>query len=176
VAFPTETVYGIAANADLPEAVKRLRRIKGRSPDKPFQILVAGSADAARFWGEAFPPEAQRLMDKLWPGPLTIVVAAADGRSCGFRCPAHPVALDLIKAAGVPVCATSANPSGMPDSKTADDVERYLGDEVDIILDAGECKHGKPSTVVRISGGDIEILREGALSEDELKQVLEEMK
>ena len=163
VAFPTETVYGLGARADHPSALARLVAAKGRAPEKPCAVLVA---DAAAAWSmaAALSPLAERLMQRCWPGPLTLVVPARDGGTIGLRCPAHPVAQALVRAAGVPIAAPSANRSGAAEPRTAADVLAALDGTVELLLDGGPTREGRPSTVVRVDGERLDIVRKGAIS------------
>lgn len=111
VAFPTETVYGLAADATNPQAIARLNQVKGRPPEKPYSIHLYETAQIAAFV-ERIPPLAKRLMERFWPGPLTIVMPAKDKGSVGFRLPSHPVAQAFLRRCQRPVVAPSANRSG----------------------------------------------------------------
>ncbi|MCA9293529.1 MAG: threonylcarbamoyl-AMP synthase [Phycisphaerales bacterium] len=175
VAFPTETVYGLAADALNQAAIARLISLKGRPDGKPFSVLVA-DIDAARALVEDWPDRADILASRYWPGPLTIVLpkshavpdaVTAGSSNIGLRCPDHPVALELIRAFGNPIAAPSANKSGSPEPRTACDVRAAFPDL--FILDAGPCALGTPSTVLLIDDdrGD-RILRAGALSPQQL--------
>jgi L-threonylcarbamoyladenylate synthase len=165
VAFPTDTVYGLGADASRPDAIERLYEAKGRDRSKPLAVLVPDAAAAERQAGE-WPPLAERLAEAYWPGALTIVAAGT-----GFRVPAHEaaraIAAKLLELTGGGLVATSANRSGDPDPRTARDVVEALGAGVDLVLDGGETA-GVPSTVVRVEGGRLEVLREGAVSAAEL--------
>ena len=173
VAFPTETVYGLAADATNPSAIERLNGVKGRPPEKPYSIHLYEPAQVADFV-EAIPPLAQRLMDRFWPGPLTIVMPARPGmfgaggpakkESVGFRLPNHPVAQALLRCCRRPVVAPSANRSGFPPPTDAKEALEALDGEVDCVLDAGPTPLGRESTVVSVLGGRLEILREGAIA------------
>ncbi|MHC5057306.1 MAG: L-threonylcarbamoyladenylate synthase [Planctomycetota bacterium] len=166
VAFPTDTVYGLGADASSPDAVERLYEAKGRDRSKPLAMLVPDAAAAARLGG-TWPPLAERLAEAHWPGALTIVVGGQ-----GFRVPAHPaargLAAGLLELTGGALAATSANRSGDPDPRTAREVVDALGGAVDLVLDGGEAG-GVPSTVVRVSGARLEVLREGAIPVTELE-------
>jgi tRNA threonylcarbamoyl adenosine modification protein (Sua5/YciO/YrdC/YwlC family) len=153
VVLPTETVYGIAC---LQRSVERLRRAKGREPDKPFQVLVASVADALRV--ATIPKNLERLL----PGPLTLVVSARGGGTIGLRVPAHPVAHDLLVAAG-PLVASSANRAGQPTPMTIEGVQAVFGDEVAVYLTGEPAPSGIPSTVVDVTGDEPLVLREGAV-------------
>lgn len=171
VAFPTETVYGIACNADDAAAVERLIRLKRRAPDKPFTIHIGRLEDAARH-AQRIPPNADRLMRRYWPGPLTIVVPSRDGAGVGLRMPSNALALELLKAASVPVIAPSANRAGQPPATAADEVAATLGDDLDLILDGGPTRLQEPSTVVRVTDGNWEILREGSITRGMIRRTL----
>jgi tRNA threonylcarbamoyl adenosine modification protein (Sua5/YciO/YrdC/YwlC family) len=180
VAFPTETVYGVAVRADLPDAVARLRAVKSRDASKALTVHIAERGEAEVLVTE-IPGVARRLMRKAWPGPLTLVMPVerpADtpiirerGASLidaiyyegtiGLRCPDDAVATAMIRAAGGPVVASSANDAGMPPPLNGADVLRYLDGRIDLLIDAGPTQYSKPSTIVRISGKGYELLREG---------------
>ena len=156
VAFPTETVYGLGANALDPAAVARIFAAKGRPADNP---VIVHAPDAATAWRVTTGPTplALRLAERFWPGPLTLVLTAAPGLpraataglpSVAVRVPDHPVALALLRLAGVPVAAPSANRSGRPSPTTAAHVLADLGDAVDMVVDGGPCAVGVESTVV----------------------------
>ena len=163
VAFPTETVYGLGARADDPAAVARLISVKGRPPEKPFSILVADAVSAAVL-AETSAPATQRLMQRYWPGPLTLVLPSRTGGTVGLRCPDHPVAQALMHASGVPIAAPSANRSGGPEPRTAADVAATLGNAIDLMLDGGPTRAGRPSTVVEVTPSGWRVLRAGVLS------------
>lgn len=167
VAFPTETVYGLGADATNPQAIERLNTAKGRPPEKPYSLHIH-SIDQVRAIAGAIPPLAERLMQRFWPGPLTIVIPGRD-RTVGFRLPDHPVALALLQAAGVPVAAPSANRSGSPPPTDASEVLAALGSAVDCLLNAGPTPLGRESTVVEVVNGRVEIRREGAIGRDAIQ-------
>ncbi|MFC5380616.1 L-threonylcarbamoyladenylate synthase [Aquipuribacter nitratireducens] len=179
VAFPTETVYGLGAHALDERAVRRVFAVKGRPADNPLIVHVA-SLDEVGAVAASVPDGARRLAERYWPGPLTLVLAARPevpavtrgGRdSIAVRVPAHPLALDLLRAAAVPVAAPSANRSGRPSPTTAAHVRADLGDDVDAVLDGGPCEVGVESTVVDARGAVPVVLREGAVPADELGAV-----
>jgi L-threonylcarbamoyladenylate synthase len=173
VGLPTETVYGLAARATDPGAVGRVFAIKGRPADHPVIVHVAGR-EALDVWGRGVPHYAVALADALWPGPLTLVVPAADGvgrfvtggqDTVGLRCPAHPVALAVIDAAG-PLAAPSANRFGRVSPTSAEDVVTDLGDRLgpdDVVLDGGDCPVGVESTILDCTGPAPTVLRWGAV-------------
>jgi L-threonylcarbamoyladenylate synthase len=164
VAFPTETVYGLAADATNPDALARLNRVKGRAPEKPYSIHLHDPAQITAYV-DVVPEAARRLMQRFWPGPLTLVLLARDGRTVGFRLPDHPVARAFLAACAVPVVAPSANHAGAPPPTDATEVLASLDGEIDGILDAGPTTLGRESSVVEIIGSDVLVRREGALSE-----------
>lgn len=176
VAFPTETVYGLGANAWDAEAVQRVFDAKGRPADNPLIVHVADHTELALV-AATVPLLAQRLTAQFWPGPLTLVVDAAKDlpqvttgglATVGVRMPAHPAALAFLQAAGVPVAAPSANRSGRPSPTTAAHVLVDLNDQVDIVLDGGPCEVGLESTVVDARGLGPVILREGVVTREQL--------
>ena len=171
VAFPTETVYGLGADAANPRALERLNRVKGRPPEKPYSLHMH-SAEQVRAYVTSIPPMAQRLMDRFWPGPLTIIMPGADGKTVGFRLPDHPIARAFLLACGVPVAAPSANRSGSPPPTDAQEVAAALNGDVDCILDGGPTTFGRESTVVEIAGDRVEIRREGAVSQEAIRAAL----
>ncbi len=181
VAFPTETVYGLGADATNDEAVARVYQAKGRPSFNPL-ITHVPDAESAFALGE-FSQEAQALARAFWPGPLSIVVprkpgcpisllASAGLDSLAIRVPAHPVALDLLKATGRPVVAPSANPSGKISPTTAEHVRRHLKDKPAAILDGGRCKVGVESSVVSFLEGVPKLLRHGGIPRPEIERVL----
>lgn len=176
VAFPTETVYGVGADARSGAAVERIFAAKGRPPDNPLIVHVESPA-AAQLVAADFTPLAHELAARWWPGPLTLVVAANPDlprvttgglATVAVRVPAHPVALALLRVAGVPVAAPSANRSGRPSPTTAQHVLDDLAGQVDLVLDGGACRLGLESTVVDARGGVPVVLREGAVTREEL--------
>jgi tRNA threonylcarbamoyl adenosine modification protein (Sua5/YciO/YrdC/YwlC family) len=168
VAFPTETVYGLAAAAGDEAARTRLRGVKGRPEDKPFTVHVPDVAALLR-GTSALHPRARRLVDRLLPGPVTLVLPGADGEPTGFRLPDDAVAREFLRGAGVPVVATSANLSGEPPLTDGADVVRAFDGRVDAILSAGPARYGRASTVVRVLGPGVEILRPGVIPEDRVR-------
>ncbi len=162
VAFPTETVYGLAADATNPLAIERLNRVKGRPPEKPYSYHVHDRAQVAAYV-DAVPAAAQRLMDRFWPGPLTIVMPAKRGGTIGFRLPEGRVAIEFLRQCGCAVVAPSANRSGALPPTTAKQIVDELGTDIDGVLDAGPTSVGRESTVVQVIGNDVRLLREGAV-------------
>ena len=180
VAFPTETVYGLGANALDAEAVSRIYKAKGRPGYNPLIVHVA-SVEAARLVVSDWPAAADRLATVFWPGPLTIVLPKADTIPdnvsaglplVGVRVPAHPIALALLRAARVPVAAPSANKSNQLSPTTAAHVMRGLADVEGIVLDGGPCAVGIESTVIDLSDGHPVLLRPGGVTVAALESVL----
>jgi L-threonylcarbamoyladenylate synthase len=180
VAFPTETVYGLGANALDAAAVQRIFHAKGRPLTSPL-IVHVDSVEMARDLALHWPDEAEKLARKFWPGPLTLVVpkqprvpdlVTAGLPSVGLRMPAHPMALALLKAAGLPVAAPSANRFTQVSPTTAEHVREGLGAAVDLILDGGPCTVGIESTVLSLAGPVPRILRAGMISQPEIEAVI----
>ncbi len=175
VAYPTDTVYGLAARVSDGAAVERLFEAKKRSPDQAAPLLIASPADLATVVDEV-PEVARRLIAAFWPGPLTIVLRkapsfhsrAVPGDTVGLRVPDHPVPRELVRLLGEPITGTSANRAGGPEPLTAEDVRAQLGDAVDLVIDGGRCPGGTPSTVVDCTTKPPRIVREGAVSREEL--------
>jgi tRNA threonylcarbamoyl adenosine modification protein (Sua5/YciO/YrdC/YwlC family) len=171
VAFPTETVYGLGADAANPDALARLARVTGRNEGKPFSLLVPGLKHAEQAV-QGFPRIAQKLARIYWPGPLTLVFPARTGRpESGLRLPEDPVARALLGACGFTLAVPSANRAGSPEPLRADTVRDALDGQIALILDRGPTLYGKPSTVVRVDGESIQIQREGILSAREILEL-----
>ncbi len=168
VIVPTETVYGLAADDRNPAALAQLFEAKGRPQDKPIALLAAGVDELERH-GAKLPPAARRLAAKFWPGPLTLVLDSPAGW-LGFRIPDHPATLALLRAWGGVLAVTSANRSGEPPATTAAAALAALAPFVALALDAGPAAGGVPSTVVKVDGERVEVLRAGAISEEEIRR------
>lgn len=181
VAVPTETVYGLAADAADPTAVAKVFATKGRPATHPL-IVHLGRTVPLDDWAVHVPDDARRLAEAFWPGPLSLVLErhpsvssiVTGGRdTVALRVPAHPVALRLLDAFGGGLAAPSANRFGRVSPTTAADVHADLGDDVDLIIDGGSCEIGVESTIVELVGSaDVMILRSGAISPDEVATVL----
>jgi L-threonylcarbamoyladenylate synthase len=163
-------VYGLGANLDDPQAIQELYQVKERPFRKQVTLHIADPSDLKRYDLE-ISAMAGELMERFWPGPLTLVLKRRDGSTLGFRMPKHPVALALLSQARVPVVAPSANLSGNPPPRTAQEVLRDLSDKIDILLDGGPTPGGLESTVLDLSGERPQILRRGAIG-DEIEKVL----
>ena len=171
VAFPTETFYGLGAAGLDGAAVRRVFEIKGRPASMPLLLLVDSRAMAASVAAE-IPPRARDLMERHWPGALTLVLRAtprvppevtAGAGTVGVRVSAHAVARALVQALGEPVTAPSANPTGAPPPVTAEEVLAYFGGVIDLILDAGVTPGGAPSTVLDVTVDPPRVIRQGAV-------------
>lgn len=183
VAFPTETVYGLGANATNVDAVARVFEVKGRPRFDPLIVHVRDEA-AARELVSEWPAAAAKLAAAFWPGPLTLVLPKRDRvpdlvtsglPRVAVRVPDHPVALDLLREAGVPVAAPSANRFGRTSPTTAEHVrEEFTADEVPTVLDGGHCRTGVESTVVAIDGDRLTVLRLGGTTVEALRAVVGE--
>lgn len=167
VAFPTETVYGIAANLLNKDTINRLYEIKKRPKDKPFSIHIADFAALTKL-GIVLSKDAERLIKRYWPGPLTAVAFNKKNEKVGLRMPDNKVALALIKKANVPVVAPSANISGNKPPICAEELTSEIYGTVDIILDGGKANIGMESTVIDITEKPFKVLRQGAIPEKEL--------
>lgn len=189
VAFPTETVYGVACRVD-PVALARLDRLKGRDASKHYTLHI-GQIDEYRKYVPKVGIRAEKLIRQAWPGPLTLVfeadaglVEAARARlgedvantiykdgTIGIRCPDHPVASLLLRLVSHPVVAPSANRGGQAPPTDAAQVVAELAEDLDVILDAGPCKYGTSSTVAMVGAREIQLLREGAFTAEQLKKM-----
>ncbi len=180
VAFPTETVYGLGADAANAYAVARIFAAKGRPASHPLIVHFSNFA-AARTWAAGVPAAAERLAEAFWPGPLTLVLpkaaavpAAVTGGqdSVALRAPAHPVARALLAAFGRGIAAPSANRYGRISPTRAADVREELGDRVALVLDGGDCEVGLESTIVACLGGRVTLLRPGSISRSQVEDVV----
>jgi len=180
VAFPTETVYGLGADAGNELAVRRIFAAKGRPSTHPLIVHLA-AADAMDAWAREVPSPARRLAEAFWPGPLTLVLPRSDLASdavtggqptVALRVPAHPVALELLARFGGGIAAPSANRFGGVSPTTADHVRADLGSDVDLVLDGGPCTVGVESTIVDLSSETLSILRPGGVPQEEIERVL----
>jgi len=180
VAFPTETVYGVAARVDDPVAVDGLRRVKSRGANQAFTVHIGSPGDAARF-APGITGLAGRFIRKAWPGPLTLIVQVNDpssapvmadlngraaaamyfGGTIGLRCPDDAIAEALLSAVEAPVIAASANQSGHELPLSGEDVLKELDGQIDLLVDAGRTRYSKPSTIVRVTGRSYKLIREG---------------
>jgi L-threonylcarbamoyladenylate synthase len=183
VAFPTDTVYGLGACANIPQAVKRVYQVKERPQNMALPLLLAHTSQISEV-AELVPQIAWLLADKFLPGALTIVlyksnsvsdIITAGGKTVAVRVPAHPVPVALAQGLGAPIVGTSANLSGRPSALTAGEVYSQFGDKIDLVIDGGRCPGGRESTIIDVTGETPVVLREGAISREELKQVCGEI-
>jgi L-threonylcarbamoyladenylate synthase len=176
IAYPTDTFYGLGADPANPAAVKRLFEIKDRQKDQPILLLLADAKDVVA-WAADITPHASVLMKRFWPGPLTLVFKAKAGvppeltagtGTIGLRVPGSELTRGLIRFLGHALTGTSANLSGRSSLRTARETAEAIGDLADLILDGGETAGGKPSTVVDVSIDPPRVIREGAISSQDV--------
>lgn len=167
IIFPTETVYGLGGDGSRPEVVRRIYAIKGRSEEKP---LVRLAADWNDLEDVAWRPEARKLAEAFWPGPLTLVLPLRSGRAQGFRFPDHGLTRAIVRAGRVSFVATSANRSGAPPAADGEEAETIFGGEVDLILAGGQAG-GAASTVLDLAASPARLLREGPVARKDLEKV-----
>lgn len=180
VAYPSDTVYGLGAAASDERAVARAFAVKGRLSEKALPLLLADVEDMAPLCTEV-PPIAKLLTERFWPGPLTVVLrrspsfqspALGGGDSVALRVPDHFFLRQLIRALGEPITGTSANRSGRPSCRTAREVQRQLGNAVDLIIDGGSSRVGRESTIIDITLDHPKIVRGGVLSRKEIERAI----
>ncbi len=178
--IPTETVYGLGANGLDPDAVLKIFEAKGRPQDNPLILHVSGPEQAETFCRD-IPRAAYTLMERFWPGPLTLVLKARDIvprrttanlDTVAIRCPDHPVTRGIIRAAGVPLAAPSANISGKPSPTTAAHVYHDMAGKIPAIVDGGSCTVGLESTIVDLTGPTPRLLRPGGITPEQLQEIL----
>ncbi len=178
---PTDTLYGIMAVATDEQAYQRIFELKGRVPSQPLPLIAADFEQVVEFCD--MPEAAVTLARHFWPGPLTLVLPAkkkapqwcqAGDGTLAIRVPDHLFCCELSAAAGAPLTATSANLSGQPAARSLSQVPARLKAGADVLVDGGEAPHSRPSTILRISGGCVQMLREGAVAEEKLCNLLGE--
>jgi len=181
VAFPTETVYGLGADAINSKAVKKIFAAKGRPQDNPLIVHIADKAQLKYLSDGEIPESVLKLIEVFWPGPLTIIVAknkeipditTGDLNTVAIRMPSHPVALALLKLSSLPIAAPSANSSGYPSPTRAEHVYSDLKTKIPLIINGGQCQVGVESTVININNRKVEVLRPGGVTIEELSAVL----
>lgn len=180
IGLPTETVYGLAADASRPDAVRRIFALKGRPADHPLIVHVADAGQLDR-WARDVPDAARILSAAFWPGPLTLILRKQPGvpdevtggqATVGLRCPSHPMALALLQAFDGGLAAPSANRFGHVSPTTAAHVRDEFGDAVPVVLDGGECEVGIESTILDLSGGTPRILRPGRITRAQIEALV----
>ena len=180
IVFPTETLYGLGADALDTAAVGKVFQLKDRDADSPIPVLVADREMLSRLVAEV-PPLAEKLILRFWPGPLTIVLPArsviprplVNGTGgVGVRISSQPLTIELIKALDHPLTATSANPSAKPPARTVEEAKQYFAGRIDIFIDGGELTSNTGSTVVEIVRGSLRIIRVGDISKSQLEAAL----
>jgi L-threonylcarbamoyladenylate synthase len=170
VGLPTETVYGLAASAEHPKAVERLKAVKKRPEDKKFTICLALKSDVNRF-ASSVPRVAQKLISRLWPGPLTLVLPGKGEGTVGVRMPGLAFTRDVLLKADTAVIIPSANPHGSEPARTSSEVRAYFDGQIELVVDGGPSPLGVASSVIEVTGdGAMKILRQGAISEEELRR------
>lgn len=194
VVFPTETVYGVAASVASAGGVQRLRHVKGRPDDQPFSVHIPDPSHVERYVDIAAQPALRRLVQKTLPGPITFIVSVSGEvmteklkqlgfaanqpellyyqNTIGLRCPDEPVGQALLGCIDTPIVATSANLTGEPPATDAATAAEAFGDNVDLVLDGGACRHSRASTIVRIDGHDVRLLRAGVFDQRYLDKLM----
>ncbi len=177
VVYPTETLYGLGVNPFDSHALYNVFEIKGRDYSKPISLAFRDIEHVKKF--VMVTPYARRLIEKFLPGPLTLILPSimqmddiVGGNKIGVRIPDSKVAMELLKEVKFPLTSTSANLSGGKNPVSAKEAIEQIGDRVDLVLDAGKCRYGKPSTVIDLSSGEIEIMREGVISKEKIRKIL----
>jgi L-threonylcarbamoyladenylate synthase len=183
VVFPTETVYGVGANAQNPAAVRKIFEVKGRPADHPVIVHLDNQRYLPR-WVSELPPVAERLAAMFWPGPLTLILPKAENvndivtggqNSIGIRIPSHPMAQQLLTAFGGGIAAPSANRYGRLSPTKPEHVRDELGDAVHVLLDGGDAQIGLESTIVSCLNGEVRLLRPGFITRSQIQQVVGEL-
>lgn len=182
IAYPTETFYGFGAKYDRENSLKRICEIKKRQKDKAMPLII-GDGKLLPLIAKSVNRKAKLLMDRFWPGPLTLILPAKENVSryitastgnVAVRIPGESFALNLARAINFPITATSANLSGMPPARDADAVIRYFRNAIDLLVDGGSAPGILPSTIVDVTEEKVKILREGAISKEYLREFLKE--
>jgi L-threonylcarbamoyladenylate synthase len=180
IAYPTETFYGLGADATNKEAIQKIFIVKGRDFKNPVSLIIANENDVQPLVQDV-PDTAKKLMDKFWPGALTIIFSASNSVSplltagsgkIGLRISSHPTALGIVQKLKRPLTATSANQSGMPECALASEVARQIGDKIDAIVDGGKTKGDKASTLIDVTCNPPVILREGAIPKETIEKYI----
>lgn len=172
VALPTETVYGLAVSSKNKDSVNRLYQLKQRPLDKPFSFVLGDIEEAVKNYFSVLPPFGYRMIEKLWPGPLTIIYYSFNNEVIGVRVPAHNVTRRILREVNTSVFLPSANISGEFEAVSAEQVEKIFGgDGIDLIVDTGGCLYSRPSTVISLTYSPFKILRSGVISERKIIEI-----
>ncbi len=172
VALPTETVYGLAVNASRIDTLEKLYVVKRRPKDKPFTTHIAYRQDVD-FFMDVLPPYGYRLLEKFWPGPLTVIYYAKNStHTIGIRNPSHPVCRAILAEIFAQVVIPSANLSGFPEATSAQEVERYFADGIDLIVDSGESEYKAPSTILDLTVLPVRVVRESIYTQNDIDEIL----
>jgi L-threonylcarbamoyladenylate synthase len=180
IVFPTETLYGLGADALSFAAVEKVFQLKGRDPNNPIPVLIDGRDMLNRIAAD-IPPLAESLIARFWPGPLTLVLPARkdiprplvnSNGGIGVRLSSQPIATQIVKALGHPLTATSANPSGKAPARTLHEAKQYFSGQIDVFIDGGALTSRTGSTVVEINADKVKIIRAGEIGEAQLKGAL----
>lgn len=180
IGYPTETVYGLGANALSDIAVEKVFELKGRERNKPI-LIICSDIEQVKSMVSSFPERAAALASAFWPGALTMVLKAdprlsrlllGGGNQVGIRIPGNKICLELLKSCGVPITSTSANISGQKNPISALEVRENFGDKLDLIIDGGDSQSRVPSSVVGVEEEAVKLIREGAISKFKIEQVI----
>lgn len=181
IAYPTETFYGLGADATNEKAIEKIFAVKGRDFKNPISLIIGQTADVYPLVKDV-PEKARKLMEAFWPGALTIVFLAANivstrltagSGKIGMRVSSHPIAQTIVQKLKKPLTATSANLSGAPECSLASEVIKQIGDKIDAILDWGETQGGKASTIIDVTCDPPVILREGTINRESIKKCID---
>jgi L-threonylcarbamoyladenylate synthase len=181
VAYPTETFYGLGVKFDIEYSLKKLFEIKNRPKDKAMPLII-GNIELLPAITHSLNYRVDILIERFWPGPLTLILPARGDISdyitggtgkVAVRIPGESFALHLAKKANFPITATSANPSGMPPARDAETIMKYFGNRIDLLVDGGFTTGNLPSTIVDVTEKEIKILREGVINKDSIKRILD---
>jgi L-threonylcarbamoyladenylate synthase len=180
IVFPTETFYGLGADAFDHSAVEKVVSLKGRSPESPIAVII-GDEKALESIVTEIPPEARKLIEHFWPGPLTLILPAKQGLpqallnprgGIGVRISGHPLATRLTREFGRPLTATSANPTGKKPARTLTEARAYFSNHIEVFVDGGKLGGKRGSTVAEVVGNQLRIIREGEIDSEKLEEVL----
>jgi len=170
-ALPTETVYGLGCRSDKSNIVDKLYAIKQRSKDKPFSLALHSISDVISNYFDTLPPFGYRLIERFWPGPLTLIYYTPEGKTIGIRVPCQSVTSEILRELKVPLCFPSANLSGDQEAVTASEVEANFSEKIDLLVDSGKCIYSKPSTIVDLTLKPFKVAREGVIGEKDIAAV-----